>query len=190
MAEEILVFTIRSATGLLGLLCVLRLLVLPARSYRYEPTFYLIAKLTDWLIRPMNRVLPGIWGYETSPVIAATLSYAAGYMFHWWIQETPLQEEAGILVGASLVLGMAQFFRTVIYVLIAVVIVHVIISWVNPGAPLAYLFREFSDRVLAPFRRVIPPVGNFDFTPIAAIFVAQVVLIALDHMERTMLFLP
>lgn len=188
MAEEILVFTIRTATGLLGLLCVLRLLLLSGRSYRYEPTVYLVTKLTDWLIRPMNRMLPGLWGYESSPVIVATLSYAAGYLFHWWITDDALREEVDVLVGASLVLGMAQVFKVVIYVLIAVVIVHVVLSWVNPGAPMAYLFREFSDRVLAPFRRVIPPIGNFDVSPIAAIFVAQVILIALGHMERTLLF--
>ncbi len=182
MTDDIFVFTIQSLTRLIGLVCVIRFLLSSNRSSLFGPTYMLIARLTDWLVRPMNRIFPRIGGYETAPAFAAWAFYSIEYFLVWNIRGVELTAQP--LLGAMLVLGMAQVFKIIIYIFIAVILIHVIFSWVNPSAPMAYLFRSFADRILSPFRRIVPMAGPFDLTPIAAIFLAQIALIVINNLER------
>ena len=51
------------------------------------------------------------------------------------------------------------------------VIIRVILSWVAPGMhnPATAIIATLSEPVLAPVRRIIPPMGGFDVSPILVI---------------------
>jgi YggT family protein len=68
-----------------------------------------------------------------------------------------------------------------LYLLVALVIVNAIFSLVNPHAPLAPTFDVLTRPMLAPLRRVIPPVGGFDLSPLVLILGAQVLLFLLGQ---------
>ena len=60
-----------------------------------------------------------------------------------------------------------------IYMLI--LFVRVLLSWVNPNPhnPIVQILDRLTEPVLAPIRRVLPPMGGFDLSPLvvfAAIF--------------------
>lgn len=60
-----------------------------------------------------------------------------------------------------------------IYMLI--LFVRVLLSWVNPNPhnPIVQILYRLTEPVLAPIRRVLPPMGGFDLAPLvvfAAIF--------------------
>ena len=61
---------------------------------------------------------------------------------------------------------------------IGFVLVQAILSWVNPFSPLAPVFYALARPVLAPFQRIIPPMGGVDLSPLAAVIVIQLLLIA------------
>ncbi|MBY0573841.1 MAG: YggT family protein, partial [Undibacterium sp.] len=48
-----------------------------------------------------------------------------------------------------------------------------ILSFVNPYAPLAPLIRALNAPILAPLRRLIPPVGGLDFSILVAFVILQ-----------------
>ena len=50
------------------------------------------------------------------------------------------------------------------------ILVRVILSWfpVDPSNPIIRIVWEITEPVLAPFRRVIPRIGMFDLSPLAA----------------------
>ena len=60
-----------------------------------------------------------------------------------------------------------------------IVLAAVVMSWihVNPRHPLAALVYKLTEPVLAPLRRVLPPVAGLDFSP-------MVLLIALRVLRR------
>jgi len=61
-----------------------------------------------------------------------------------------------------------------------------VISWINPYAPLAPLFNALTAPFLRPFRRLIPPIGNVDLSPLFALIVAQLLLlIPLEYLTRS-----
>jgi YggT family protein len=54
-------------------------------------------------------------------------------------------------------------------------LIQVIISWVNPGMynPVMGLLHSLNEPLLAPARRLIPPISGLDLSPIAVIIVLQ-----------------
>jgi YggT family protein len=75
----------------------------------------------------------------------------------------------------------------VIYLILGIVLVAVVLSWVGPQAPAAYMFNELSRPFLAPFRRLIPPLGGFDLSPLVLLLVLQVVLLIIASLQDSLL---
>jgi YggT family protein len=67
------------------------------------------------------------------------------------------------------------FIRFLFEGMIWLIIIRVVLSWVpiDPYSPMVRMLREITDPVLEPFRRLIPPIGGFDFSPIVALFVLE-----------------
>jgi YggT family protein len=42
-----------------------------------------------------------------------------------------------------------------------------ILSWVNPFSPLAPVFYALARPILAPFQKIVPPLGGIDLSPLA-----------------------
>ena len=59
-----------------------------------------------------------------------------------------------------------------------IIIIQIVISWVNPGAynPITVIMYQLSEPILKPARRLIPPAGGFDFSPMIAIIVMQLMI--------------
>ena len=63
-------------------------------------------------------------------------------------------------------------------VLALLIIVRVVLSWipsVDYGHPVIRAIIRVTDPVLLPIRRLVPPLGGLDVTPIAALLLIQVV---------------
>ena len=68
-----------------------------------------------------------------------------------------------------------NLIRYLCQVLTLVIIARVIVSWFSPSPTnmLAIILYQVTDPLLAPLRRIIPRVGMFDFTPLVAIILLQ-----------------
>ncbi len=56
------------------------------------------------------------------------------------------------------------------------IFIRAVVSWVSPGQTnmLTVLLYRVTEPVLAPLRRIIPRIGMFDLTPLAAIIILQI----------------
>ena len=70
-----------------------------------------------------------------------------------------------------------DFISFLCQVLTLVIIARVIVSWFSPRPTnrLAIILYQLTEPLLAPLRRIIPRVGMFDFTPLAAIILLQLI---------------
>jgi YggT family protein len=59
----------------------------------------------------------------------------------------------------------------------------IILSWVAPGSrhPAILLVLQLTEPVMAPVRRLLPPMGGLDLSPIALFILINIVQIALRH---------
>jgi YggT family protein len=70
-----------------------------------------------------------------------------------------------------------NFLSVLLQVLSIAILVRILLTWfpVDPANPIIRLLNEITEPVLAPFRRIIPRIGMFDLSPIAAMLVIQFV---------------
>jgi YggT family protein len=73
--------------------------------------------------------------------------------------------------------------RYSLYILVGAVIIQVVFSWINPYTPVAPVLDALTRPFLRPLRRFVPPVGNFDLTPLVLVIVVQIVLIMLWYLR-------
>ncbi len=64
------------------------------------------------------------------------------------------------------------FITVAAYVLLVAVIIRIIFSWTgfDPDNPIAQVIQEITEPILAPIRSVLPRIGMFDLSPMAASF--------------------
>ena len=57
------------------------------------------------------------------------------------------------------------------------IIIRALISWIMPaeGSGFSRVLVDVTEPILAPIRRILPPVGGIDFSPLLAIILIQVV---------------
>jgi len=70
---------------------------------------------------------------------------------------------------------LLQFIGILFQALILAIVARALLSWFNlgPSHPLVRILYDVTEPILAPLRRVIPRIGMFDITPIAAILLLE-----------------
>ena len=167
---SILQFIVDIIAGLLGGVLLLRFWTNAIRVRLPDQIRQFVHTITDWLVMPLRRVVPGTRGYDWASLIGAFLVVllATSILF---------------IVGASaeqvLLLALGRFVKWIIYGFIALLIIEAIFSWVNPHAPLAPFVHALNDPLLRPIRRVVPPVGGLDLSVLVAVLLLQIALYVL-----------
>lgn len=84
-----------------------------------------------------------------------------------------------MFVIGNLIGTLAWLVNTALTIYFWMILIRVLISWVSPDPfnPVVQFLRRVTDPVLEPFRRVIPPLGFVDISPVVALLVLQ----ALQH---------
>ena len=74
---------------------------------------------------------------------------------------------------------LANIIDKTFLVLTIAIVARALITWVpnliNPRGPIAEFLYTITEPILAPIRSVMPRVGMFDFTPMIAIILLQVI---------------
>jgi YggT family protein len=70
-----------------------------------------------------------------------------------------------------------SFIHILATVLVIAIIIRALMSWIMPqdGSGLTRVLLDITEPILAPIRRVLPPVAGIDFSPILAMILVQLV---------------
>lgn len=179
---DALTFVVRSLIELYIIVFVLRLILQWVRADFRNPLSQFILKVTDPLVIPLRRVVPAI-----GPLDTATLLIALGLQAILIILLINLACVGSADPAQILALTVFGLIRLVLRIYFFVIIAYVILSWIAPGTynPAVNLLTSMVEPVLAPLRRIIPPIGGFDLSPIFA-FIAIGALTRLLPVGRLM----
>jgi YggT family protein len=128
---------------------------------------------TSWMVMPARRLIPGLVGLDLATLLLAWVLQALGL----WIQAEIRGAEWGI--AALVLVACVDLVRYSLYILVAAVIIQVVFSWLNPYTPVAPVLDALTRPFLRPLRRFVPPIGQFDLTPLVLVVLVQVMLIVL-----------
>ena len=160
-----LVYIVEAVSYLVLGVLLLRLLLPFLRADFRNPIAQAILKLTSPLVVPVRRFVPSIGRLDT----ALVLIIFAIQLFIVWLTFEISGQSAGmdILAFRSIVNLLALAINLFIFS----IFIRIIISWVAAGqySPVAAIVGTISEPVLRPFRRLLPPLGGFDLSPILAI---------------------
>ncbi|MEN9774620.1 MAG: hypothetical protein RL322_1690 [Pseudomonadota bacterium] len=158
--------------------CVLRFWLLAIGTGLRDPVGYFVKSLSDWLIRPIQAIVPPHPRLEWASLIAALMISVVLAVAHVLLF-SPLAPS----FGAVVLLALSWMGKWALWLLMFVLILQAVLSWVNPSAPIAPLLDRLSDPLLAPIRRRLPRVGGVDLSPLVLIIIAQVILTLIGELR-------
>ena len=166
-------FLVETLFGLYILIVMLRLLLQWVRADFYNPLSQFIVKATRPVLAPMHRTLPAVGGIDLACVV---LLVALQFGELWIITEIL---DRRVPAGALLVFSIAELLQLAIYIFLFSILIQVVMSWINPGSynPVLSLLYSLNEPLLTPARRLVPPIGGLDLSPIVVMVALQLAAI-------------
>ena len=85
-----------------------------------------------------------------------------------------------MFVMGNVIQAIAMVLDSVLTIYFWIVLIRVLSSWLNPDPynPIVKFLHRATDPVLNRVRRILPPMGGMDFSPILVLFAIQFIKIA------------
>ena len=153
---------------------LLRFLFQVVRADFYNPLSQLVVKVTNPPLKPLRRLIPGLWGIDWACLMICTILGMLKLSLLFWIQLQKMPGPLGLFVWT-----LGDLTKMTLYLFFFSILIQAVLSWVNPygNHPLQALLSQITSPFMRPFRRFIPPIAGFDITPIFAILLIQVMII-------------
>ena len=154
---------------LLELVCFLfmaRFLLQACGADFYNPISQGIIKATEPFLRPLRMVLPP---YRNLDLAAFAAAWATASLMHFSFGLVGQGAARGALAVISI--GLLHVLLRFISLFWWSILIVIIASFLSParGHPFLSLLHQVTEPLLAPARRVIPPLGGLDLSPILVI---------------------
>lgn len=167
------VYLINFLFGLYLLAVMLRFLLQLVRADFYNPLSQFLITITNPCLRHLRRWVPGFLGIDWPSIILLTLLQGIEICLIVLVRGGGLPVLAGLPV-----LIVAHLLELCIWIYLGVIIIQVVISWISPGAysPVTVLIYQLTDPLLRPLRRLLPPTGGLDWSPLVAMVLLNLLL--------------
>jgi YggT family protein len=170
--NEALLFAIQFIFSILSFLFVARFLLQACRVDFYNPISQGFIRITDPLLKPLRVVIPGFRNLDIAAFIAAMTME----ILLWVILHSLTSQYPGNFLQI-LMLGFIQVLLLIIRIFWWSILIVIIASFIAPGSyhPALGLMQQITEPLLAPARKLIPPMGGLDFSPILVFLLLGVV---------------
>ena len=173
--DQPLVFLVEVLFGLYIIVVMLRFLFQLMRVDFYNPISQAIVTITNPPLRILRRIIPSIGKVDTSSILLMlVLQYIS-------LTLISLIVGAKFLPVTLLYLSMVELINHAFNIFIFSIIILAVLSWIsspyhqNPVAP---ILDQLTRPVMRPARRLIPPMGGIDLSPmfvLITLFFSEVV---------------
>ncbi len=184
MLNQILIFLLDTLLGLFSLALLLRFYMQLLRAPYRNPLSQFLVALTDFIVRPARRVIPGFSGMDLSTLLLAWLAQCILLTGVHMLQGYNFSSTIGIAVAGLALLGLMEIIKMTLYIILVAVIVQAVLSWFSRHSPLAPTLDSFTRPFLGIIRRRIPPIGNIDLSPLIVLVIIQLLLFIVAGVER------
>lgn len=175
--KQALVFIISTLAQLYLLVLLLRFWLPWLRADFRNPAAQAILRLTSPVVNPVRRILPPIGRVDTATVL---LAFVIQYLTILVI--VAIKGNAAGVVPIVLT-SIADLGLLSLRIFVFAIFFRILLSWFAPGNvnPATAILATLTDPILRPFRRLIPPLGGFDVSPIfALILLLAVSMVIID----------
>ena len=175
MISQAIAFVLDALFHLFILAVLVRFWMQALRAPVRNPIAQFTIALTDFAVKPLRRVIPGLFNLDLASLLVA------------WVAEFILQVLLLLVLGYAvadnpgalsvvLFLALVKLVRLSIYVFMGAIILQAVLSWVATYHPVAPFFDALSRPFLKPIQRAIPTIGGVDISPVLALIAFQLIL--------------
>ncbi|MDT7779725.1 MAG: YggT family protein [Acidobacteriota bacterium] len=174
-------YTIATVILVVVVLMLARLILNKADLNPFSGPVIMLRRWTDPLVNPVRRPLVQVgFSPNIAPLVVILIAIVLGYFASQFIG-TVLFTVRGLIMSATS-RAPISFVGFIIFGILAMysllIFARIIISWgASPHNRLLHFLVRATEPILGPFRRLIPPLGMIDISPI-------VVLFLLDLLQR------
>jgi len=148
-----------------------RFILQASRADFYNPVSQGIVKVTDPVLRPLRMVIKGFRNFDIAAFVTAWLVQFLAFAL--------ISRFGGEQLSASslAIFALYQVLELLLAVYSGALILVIVLSWVSPGSyhPMAELLTQVTEPLLAPIRRLMPPVGGLDFSVMVVLLLLMLV---------------
>ena len=158
-------------------LVLTRFLLQLVRADFYNPVSQFVVRATNPVLLPLRKLIPGFGGVDLASLVLAfilillklvllTLLFTGGF------SADPLE---------LVIVLFREIARLLLSYLFWAVLIRIILSWVAPDPynPVVQVLGQITEPVMAPARKLLPPMGGLDLSPMlvmVVIYFLQVLL--------------
>ena len=135
------------------------------RADFYNPLVQFLVRITNPLLVPLRRIVPGYRGWDlASIVLAFTLQ-----LVEIAVVTLLLGRDANI--GGLVLLAAMELLKLLINIYLWGVMIQAVLSWFSPDPyhPAARVLAQLTAPLLRPARRLLPPISGVDLSPMVVI---------------------
>ena len=165
-------FVIQTLFGLYILAVMLRFIFQLVRAPFHNPISQFLVTVTNPLLKPLRRVVPGLMGID----LAAVLLMLALQMLEIILVAALYGTVPG--VGGLVLISIGKLLQMAVYIFMFALFARIILGWVNPHLynHATVLLSSLTDFMMLPARRIIPPAGMLDLSPIVLFLLLGLIL--------------
>ena len=167
-------FLVDTILGIYILLVLLRFLLQLVRADFYNPISQFIVRTTNPPLVQLRRLIPGLWGIDLAALILLIAMEALR------ISLTALLLGHSPRLTGIIVLSLGELAKLAVYTIIFSIFIRALLNWFSNGLqhPITRLIGSFTDPILRPVQRMLPPTGGIDLSPLV-VFIALMLIIKL-----------
>ncbi len=178
---------------------VLRALISWVNPDPFNPAVKFLRDITDPVLVPARRLFPFGGMVDLSPIIVILILLFLRIVIVQLLLNLSQSYTSlnGFVIFGIFIYALATMLDMIINVIIFIVIVRAILSWISPDPrnPIVLSIYALSEPILRPVKRIIPPMGSVDLSPLVVIillFLLKSLLIQLVFMNllKSILFQP
>ncbi|MCF6808111.1 YggT family protein [Thiotrichales bacterium 19S9-12] len=154
------------------LICILlRFLLQWVKADFYNPVCQFLIKVTNPLLVPLRRIIPGFFGLDFAAIVLAIIVQLVEVSLLALIKGLPLTPYLYFF-------GIIELILLVLNIFTFAILIRAILSWVNPNPynPMAIILFQLTEPLLRPLRNKLQ-FSQMDFSPFVVIILIQVVVI-------------
>lgn len=149
----------------------------------HNPVGQFLIAATNWAVKPVRRVVPSLLGLDLASLACAWLLQMLALALLLKLGGRDLSSAPGIAAGVIAGLALVDLLQYSLKLLMFVLIIQAVLSWVNPYHPLQAVMDALTRPFVRPLRRVIPPLGGVDLSPLVLILILMVLDVPLGELR-------
>lgn len=162
------------ATAFVAVL-LLRFHLQVTRASYNNPLSQFAMTLTDFAVKPMRRLIPGLWGYDLATLTVAWLVELV--LIAMVVALTGRATDMGWSLAGGVSLGaLMELIKIALWMIILLQFMLFVVSLTNPYSPYMSVLNAMNRPFTRQIQKVLPPIGNIDLSPMVVVLTCSVLL--------------